>query len=277
MVDIRKIAIAVSTVCFLGASQSAKGEEPIGARDFDCVMESRVVVKLGTAVTGLISSVTVERGDFVKEGQVVAQLDADVQRAIVALARAKATNEYQILSHRSRREFLTKKLERVQTLQKKDFASVAALDEAVADAKVVENAEKEAELNRLIAKLELEREEATLNQRVIRSPINGVVTERVLFSGEYRNETNHLMTIAQIDPLNIEVVLPISYYGQISLGGEAEVTPEAPVGGKYKAKVVVVDRVLDAASGTFGVRLELPNNRNELPAGIRCMVRFAKK
>jgi hypothetical protein len=38
--------------------------------------------------------------------------------------------------------------------------------------------------------------------------------------------------------------------------------------------VTVVDQVLDAASGTFGVRLALPNPERQLPAGIRCKVLF---
>jgi len=46
------------------------------------------------------------------------------------------------------------------------------------------------------------------------------------------------------------------------------------IGGTYAATVTVVDRVLDAASGTFGVRLTLPNPDLQLPAGIRCKVRF---
>ena len=40
------------------------------------------------------------------------------------------------------------------------------------------------------------------------------------------------------------------------------------------ARVTVVDRVVDAASGTFGVRLELPNPDYRLPAGLKCKVRF---
>jgi hypothetical protein len=35
-----------------------------------------------------------------------------------------------------------------------------------------------------------------------------------------------------------------------------------------------VDRVIDAASGTFGVRLQLSNPGNRIPAGLRCTVRF---
>jgi len=42
----------------------------------------------------------------------------------------------------------------------------------------------------------------------------------------------------------------------------------------HTAKVTVVDRVIDAASGTFGVRLQLENPDNRFPAGIRCSVRL---
>jgi multidrug efflux pump subunit AcrA (membrane-fusion protein) len=38
--------------------------------------------------------------------------------------------------------------------------------------------------------------------------------------------------------------------------------------------VTVVDRVVDAASGTFGVRLEVPNPNYRLPAGLKCKARF---
>ena len=51
------------------------------------------------------------------------------------------------------------------------------------------------------------------------------------------------------------------------------VSPEAP-GGRYTATVTLVDRVIDAASGTFGVRLELPNPNLAIPAGAKCKVRF---
>ena len=44
----------------------------------------------------------------------------------------------------------------------------------------------------------------------------------------------------------------------------------------HTAKVTVVDRVVDAASGTFGVRLELPNHALKLPAGLKCTVGFGK-
>ena len=106
------------------------------------------------------------------------------------------------------------------------------------------------------------------------SPVDGVVTERTLGPGEFVNDQAHILTIAEMDPLRVETYLPLSFYGHIKVGDTAEVLPEAPVGGSYQAKVAVVDQVFDAASGTIGVRLELPNPELRLPAGIHCRVHF---
>jgi multidrug efflux pump subunit AcrA (membrane-fusion protein) len=114
-----------------------------------------------------------------------------------------------------------------------------------------------------------------LKQRTILSPIDGVVVERTLGPGEYAFDQTHLLTVSQIDPLNVEVFVPLSQFRRIRVGASAEVYPEDPVGGRYSANVTVVDRVFDAASGTIGIRLELPNPEYAIPAGLKCQVRFA--
>ena len=108
----------------------------------------------------------------------------------------------------------------------------------------------------------------------IRSPIHGVVVERSLGPGEYAFDQSHLLTVSQIDPLNVEVWVPLSQFGRIHRGTLAEVYPEDPVGGRYPAIVTVVDQVFDAASGTIGIRLELSNPDYAIPAGLKCQVRF---
>ena len=65
-------------------------------------------------------------------------------------------------------------------------------------------------------------------------------------------------------------------FGKVTVGMRAHVMPEAPVNGVHTAKVTIVDRVIDAASGTFGVRLALPNPDYRLPAGLKCKVRFLR-
>ena len=81
-------------------------------------------------------------------------------------------------------------------------------------------------------------------------------------------------TIAQINPLNVEVFVPVALYGTIKIGMEAIVSGEQPVGGQHTATVDVVDPLIDARSGTFGVRLLLPNPTYKIPAGLRCKIEF---
>ncbi len=247
---------------------------PFLATEFECVIEPHQVVKLASSVVGVIARLDVDRGDIVRRGQIVGKLEDGVEAATLALAQARATNEYVSKSHEARLQFLRSKYKRQNELYSKAISSQAALEEADAGAKVAEQQLKEAELNREVAYLEIRRAEEVLNQRTLRSPIDGVVVERLLVPGEYRNEQTPILTLAQIDPLRVEVFVSTTYYGRIRAGSTAEVRPEQPVGGVYSAIVTVVDRVLDAASGTFGVRLALPNPDLLLPAGIPCKVLF---
>jgi RND family efflux transporter MFP subunit len=247
----------------------------VSAAQFECVIEPQQTVKLATPVVGVIARLDVDRGDIVRRDQIVGKLEDGVEAAALALARARATNEYTAGSIEARLQFLRAKLKRLFELHSKAVSSQASLDEADAEVKAAEQQLKEAELNREVARLEAKRAEEVLNQRILRSPVDGVVVERLLVPGEYRNESTPVLTLAEIDVLRVEVFVPIAYYGQILIGSKAEVRPEQPVGGAHTATVTIVDRVLDASSGTFGVRLALSNPELQLPAGIGCKVLFA--
>jgi len=266
------------SVGFVLISPIARSETPrtsnASATEFECVIEPHQLVKLASPVVGVIARLDVDRGDVVRQGQIVGKLEDAVEEATLALAQARATNEYVSKSYEARLHFLRSKYKRLNELYTKAISSQASLEEAQAEAKVAEQQLKEAELNREVAYLEIRRAEEVLKQRTLRSPIDGVVVERLLVPGEYRNEQSPILTLAQIDPLWVEVYVSTSYYGQIRTGSKAEIRPEQPVGGVYTAVVTVVDRVLDAASGTFGVRLALPNPDLLLPAGIACKVLF---
>jgi RND family efflux transporter MFP subunit len=256
------------------AASAAPGSSDANTGEFECVIEPQQVVKLASPVEGVIARIDVDRGDIVRKGQIVGKLEDGVEAAALALAQARATNEYASKTIEARLQFLRSKYKRLNELHGKAITSLAALEEADAEAKAAEQQLKEAELNREVLYLQARHAEEVLNQRTFRSPIDGVVVERLLVPGEYRNEQSPILTLAQIDLLRVEVFMPTAYYGQIRIGSKAEVRPERPVGGVYTAVVTVVDRVLDAASGTFGVRLSLPNMDLRLPAGIACRAVF---
>jgi multidrug efflux pump subunit AcrA (membrane-fusion protein) len=70
------------------------------------------------------------------------------------------------------------------------------------------------------------------------------------------------------------VFVPVALLGKVAVGMRVQVVPEAPANTPRWANITVVDKVVDAASGTFGVRLEIPNPNNQLAAGLKCKVRF---
>jgi RND family efflux transporter MFP subunit len=249
---------------------------PAMAEDYACLIEPRQVLKLAASVQGVVTSVAVDRGDQVRKGQLVARLDSEVEEANVSIARLRAMNDTEVAAGQAKVDFLRRKMERMDKLRDNSYGSLAQLDEAQSDEKVAEAQLRENIMNLSQAKLEAIRADGLLHQRQIVSPVNGIVTERTLGQGEFLNDQAHILTIAEMDPLRVETYLPISIYGHVKAGDAADVMPEAPVGGTYQAKVVVVDQVFDAASNTIGVRLELPNPDLRLPAGIHCHVHFGE-
>jgi RND family efflux transporter MFP subunit len=243
------------------------------AADLDCLIEPKVVVSVASAVDGLVETVAVERGDFVGVGKVIATLESSVERAAVASARYRTQMEAPLKSNQIRVEYGDRRLVRTEQAYKEGGVPLKDVDEAETAKVLAEVGVLEARENTKLYELELARATDALALRTIRSPVTGVVMQRFLSPGEFA-EHAPIVKVAQLDPLNVEVIVPVTLYGSVTVGRVAEVRPESPVGGVYPARVVVVDRVVDAASGTFGVRLELPNREYRLPAGLKCKVRF---
>ncbi len=237
-----------------------------------CILKPRVTVQLGSSVSGVLSAVLVDRGDTVKQGQVVARIESGVEQTTLALDRLKASNDTAIKVEMADRDLMAREAARKKSLVDKGIDNQNSLDELMTKVQEGELRVQQAQMDQQTAALTADRSERALALKQIHSPIDGVVIERKLSAGEYIYDQTSIMTIAQIDPLNVEVVLPQERYGSIKAGSVGIVHPAAPVGGSYKATVEVVDPVIDAASGTFGVRLRLPNPNRAIPAGIHCSV-----
>jgi len=238
-----------------------------------CIMKPSMEVSIGSPVEGIIQTVHVERGDWVSKGKAIVALEASVEKATVALTKAKADAEATLKSTQAKMAFSARKLERATDLYQSNSIAKHELDEAQTEKVLAETAYLEATEKKQIDELEWQRATAALNLRTIYSPLNGVVVDRLLSPGELAGKTP-ILKLAQINPLRIEVFAPLSLLGKVTPGMKAEVHPEGSVATTYQAHVTVVNRVVDSASGTFGVRLEMPNPNNALPAGLACTVRF---
>jgi RND family efflux transporter MFP subunit len=240
----------------------------------DCVIEPFIATELGSPATGILEEFLVDRGDRVTKGMVVARLRSDLEQASFDLAKARAETTAIIELSRERANLLKKELDRVTQLHAKQIAPTAQLDKSMSELQQAILQLRQAETEQEFAVLEMKRAAALLAQRIIISPVDGYVIKRIMAPGENAFEQAKIMKIAQIDPLLVEVHLPIGAFPGIKEGMDAEVRPSQPAGTVHTAKVSVIDKVFDAASDTFGVRLILPNPTHEMPAGVNCTVTF---
>nr|WP_067294187.1 efflux RND transporter periplasmic adaptor subunit [Marinobacterium profundum] len=212
----------------------------------DCLLTPSIDANIASPVVGVLDTVKVGRGDQVKKGQVLFKLRSEVEEATLKLNRAQT-------------EYGKRTIARNTELYERNLISEQEKDEIVIT-------------NRLYG-YELGQTQALLQQKTIKSPLTGVVVETFLDPGEYVGE-EPILQVVQLDPLYVEAVVPAEYHGKIKAGATAMVTLAAPLNSSHQARVEIVDRVLDAASSTFGVRLQLDNPDYLLPAGLKCSVNF---
>jgi RND family efflux transporter MFP subunit len=212
----------------------------------DCLLTPSLDVMVASPVVGVIDSIQVQRGDYVKKGDVLVKLRSEVEQATLKLNRAQA-------------EYGQRTIRRNTELYQRNLISEQEKDEII--------------INNRLYGYEMEQTKAQLAQKTIYSPLTGVVVEKLLDPGEYVGE-DPILQVVQLDPLYVEAVVPAKYYGRIVQGSKANVTLDTPTNNYFETTVKIVDKVLDAASGTFGVRMQLSNPNYQLPAGLKCSVAF---
>lgn len=258
-----------SIVC--GVPVMAQTSEPA---QLNCRIVPSVLVEMSSAVEGVISEVLVDKNDQVTKGEVVARLDAGLEKATVELRRVQAELTSDVQAQQLAVEFSQRSLARVKDLYEKKAASFSELDKHKTEHAIARQQLQQALDRKRQAELEHDRALADLNRRALKSPIDGVVVERYKQPGEHI-DFEPVLKVAQLDPLRVEVFAPASLYGKVQTGMVATVAPELGVSTKtYAAKVTLVDQVIDGPSNTFGIRLSFPNPDNRLPSGLKCRVTF---
>jgi membrane fusion protein (multidrug efflux system) len=240
------LRVCVSSLAIvLATSASANSTVDINAAQLSCLLEPSQQVDISSQAPGVVNVVHMERGDQVRKGQKLLELDSAIQNAAYVTAKARAS-------------FAKRKVARNKNLLEKKLLSDLERDELLTEAE--------------LARLMLEEAQALVKQRTVYSPINGVVVQKNISVGEYVG-SEPVAKLVALDPLYVEVIMKSDVYGSLVNGMTVEVQPERD-GRRYEGKIKIVDKIIDAASGTFGVRIELPNPDFILPAGLKCQAFF---
>jgi HlyD family secretion protein len=201
-------------------------------------------------VTGRLVEVRVEEGQAVKQGEVLAVLEATLATADVDSARARAASATADLAE-------TKRVyERTRALARQGFASNAALTDAQARyASALAQADA--------ARSDAERAAAQLDRYEIRAPFDGVVVTKAAQPGEIISPVSAgggftrtgVCTIVDMSSLEIEVDVSEAYIAKVSEGQKVEATLDAYPDVAFSAHVIATIPAADRAKATVRVRI----------------------
>lgn len=239
--------------------------------DIDCVVQPGKIAALGSAVPGVLAKVNVGRADYVSKGMVLAELESDVERESLKLATRLASLNTAKRVRELNADFGSRTLQRNETLFQKASISKQTLDQVKTEALIADMQVQQERENLEVADIEVLRAQAVLARRSIRAPFDGAIMESYKTVGEYVSD-EPVMQIASLDPLHVEVIVPMSELGVVETGMIGRITMDIPGFDNDTLEAVVrrIDPVSDAASATYGVLLELPNPELIIPSGVRC-------
>ncbi len=257
--------LLAAVICLPGAVSAAA--------ELDCLVKPEMYVDVSSPVISVLEEILVDTGDTVTRGQPLARLEASVELAHVKLARLRAESTSEIENRKEQYRYAKQYFRRMQELLAQNSVSQYETDKAKTELALAEIELERARENRRIAEVNLELAQTQLALRTILSPIDGIVVDRYAMVGE-SVEGRVIMKLAQVDPLKVELIAPTEYFGLIRKGMKVAIHPEQPAGKIFEATVTVVDQLIDPASGSFTVRMELPNPDDQLVGGVNCLARF---
>lgn len=272
------IALAGTLAAVLGlGTLQPQSDSQAAPRSYTGVSRPSTTRELAFAVRGKIAQVTVEPGDRVTIGQELMRLDDAVQQATLELADAQLADDTRLELAQIALEFQAEELRLVEQSLKDGGANEQDVRTArfeLARSKVELRA---AESEMLQRGLTQKREQARLAEMRIVSPIDGDVVRVDRREGETVDEQTSVITVVQVEPLRIDVSVPVTVSRKLNIGQEADVRwldieSEEPVTGK----IIFISRAGEASVREVLVRIEVPNQTG-LPSGMHARVTFTQQ
>lgn len=202
--------------------------------NYSTTVQANVINNITPQNAGRIRKLNVEVGDFVKSGQILAEID----RVQLDQAALKLKNDETELER-------CRQLYKEGGLSQSDFESM--------------------ELSFKVSKSSYDN---LLENTVLRSPISGVVTARNYDVGDMYAMSSPIYTVQQISPVKLLVAVSEADYTKVSKGDKVKVIADALPGEEFKGSVIRLYPIMDAASHTFNVEVQVANTSARLRPGM---------
>ena len=204
-------------------------------------IEAMRQVDILAKVSGQVIKLSAEEGMRVKKGELLVKLD-------------EAELHIEFMKTKVSMETDKAMLERAQNMLEKNLI-----------------AEENYETTRLqyeSSKAAHEAARVQLEYSSVRSPFDGVITARYIELGQRVNENQALFVVADFNPLRAKIYIPEKDIGRIFEGQEAKITIEADTSLEFSGVVKMVSPVVDPASGTSKVTIDIEDDKGKLKPGM---------
>ena len=248
---------------------------------------------LSFKVTGRVEQLAVDLGSTVRKGDIIARLtstdfDLRLRQAEASLQQARArlgldpngdsdtVDADQTAIVRQARASLTearRQRERIATVVQRGISAKADLEAADAALEIADGRHQDAieEVRNRQALLAQRRSEVAiarqqLDDSALRSPIDGVVRERLVFAGEYRAAGTPIATVVRQHPLRLQLAVPERASTSLRVGQRVQVTVEGDAM-THEGRISRVSPSILEGTRTLPIEAEIPNQSGRLRPG----------
>lgn len=260
MNSVTRFILAVTATALIYSSGYAEPIEGV-------VLPSKQVV-INAPLPSIVKDIPIEEGDRVEADQIVVFMDDGLQQVAVRSAELQANSTTAIRNAELVLEDAMIQVERILDAQASDAASEWEVRRTRLQAEQASAQVEQAREQQELAGVQLELEQERLKRYAVFAPFTGRVLRIETEAGASLTQQDPLLVLVALHPLEANFHLPAEAYRQISVGETFALLTSKSEASTLSAKVKTIDPVIDPASQTFRVVLEIDNAEEKLPSGF---------
>jgi len=226
-------------------------------------------VNVGPRISGRLSEVLVDNGDYVKKGQILARIDdQEIEQQVIRSRASLRVAEAGLKQDQANLENLKSQLRRSESLYADRLVSLQSLEDLRSQ---VLGGEAQAELGEAQinqARAELRELEIQLEQTRLYAPMSGYVGERTLHPGALVTPSSSILSVLDLSRLKTIVAAPEQHLRKLRVGLNARVAVDAYPNESFSGAITRISPMLDPETRAAEVEIIIPNRQSLLKAGM---------
>ncbi len=232
-------------------------------------------VDITPKATGRVEKIHVQVGDAIRTGQLVAELEDDellqqVNRAEASIGVTRAS----LAQRRAERDNAQAELDRADSLFQEGLLSKQDLEALKTGLAVVNAQVALSQAQQEQAEAELKELKIRLAQSKIYSPLNGLVATRYVDEGALVSASTPILRVVNLSTMKSQGNVPERNIDKLRVGNETVVTVDAMPDREFRGRVARIAPVLDAATRSALIEIDIPNPAGHLKAEMFARIRL---